>query len=306
MSPPTLSRRNFLALIGSSAAVTCLDRRAYSAEPAALPQPDWRTLECASTDGTVIKYRIMGTRGTPLVIVHGGASSAQSYYATARLLAEKHRIFLIERRNYGFSEDSRTPTSYQREGEDVHAVIKAIGENCYLFGHSGGALVSMCAALDATNLRKVMLYEPPLLASGKRMEPIVDHYRKLAAAGDLRTALANSFNQVTGSPMESAYKTADRIVGMPAPLRHRLLFALECEMQSLLQLDPNPEAWTRMAQPIVLLTGDQSVEQPLRASIAALHRHLHGSKVVTLNGQGHIANALAPQMLANALRAELA
>jgi pimeloyl-ACP methyl ester carboxylesterase len=306
MSHPTLSRRSFLALIGSSAAVTCLDRRAYAAEPAALPQHDWQTHECASADGTVIRYRIMGARGTPLVIVHGGASSAQSYYATARLLAEEHRIFLMERRNYGVSENSRTPTSYQREGEDVHAVIKAIGENCYLFGHSGGALVSMCAALDATNLRKVMLYEPPLLAAGKRMEPIVAHYRKLSAAGDLRTALADSFNQVTGSPIESTYKTADRILGMPAPLRDRLLFALECEMKSLLQLDPNPGAWTGMAQPLVLLTGDQSVEQPLRASVVALHRHLHGSKVVTLSGQGHIANALAPQMLAGALRAELA
>ena len=48
-----------------------------SGESAALPQPDWRTHECASTDGTVIKYRIMGKRGMPLVIVHGGASSAQ-------------------------------------------------------------------------------------------------------------------------------------------------------------------------------------------------------------------------------------
>lgn len=305
MAHPILSRRSFLALIGSSAAVTCLDRRAYAAEPATPPQPDWQTRECTSADGTIIRYRVMGARGAPLVIVHGGASSAQSYLPTARLLADEHRLFLMERRNYGVSEDSRTPTSYQREGEDVHAVIQAIGEECYLFGHSGGALVSMCAALDATNLRKVMLYEPPLLAGGKRMEPIVANFRKLSAAGDLRTALADSFNQVTGSPLESTYKTADGILGLPAPARERMLFALECEMKSLLQMDPDPAAWTGMAQPLVLLQGDQSVEQPLRASIAALHRHLRGSKVVTLKGQGHIANATAPQMLADALRAEL-
>ena len=55
----------------------------------------------------------------------------------------------------------------EREFEDVAAIIDAIDESVILLGHSYGALCSHGVALQTDNIRKLILYEPPL--------PVGDH-----------------------------------------------------------------------------------------------------------------------------------
>ena len=51
----------------------------------------------------------------------------------------------------------------EHECEDIAAVIDATGAPAYLLGHSFGGIIALETALRTRNLRKLILYEPPIL-----------------------------------------------------------------------------------------------------------------------------------------------
>lgn len=307
-------RHAFGLLIGGGAAVGlsaaglpawARDDRAAPGIVPAVPNPEWETRWFTAADGTRLAYRVMG-QGRPLVMVHGGASNAMAHYTTALRLKDRFRMYMLERRNYGMSDDSRTPISYSVEGRDVHALLKIAGPGAALFGHSAGALVSLCAGLDHHDIARTMLYEPPLLTAGRRIDPILAEFRAKCAAGQFHEAIAYVFQNVAGNDAPGANMLADRIMALDEAGRKRMLFILETEMKNLRQLDPRPAHYRGIARPVTFFTGDQSAATPLRDSVAALHEVMPDSRVVTFKGQGHTANLFAPQMLADAIAESMA
>src|SRR5918995_5182698 len=94
-------------------------------------------------------------------------------------------VCAIDRRGRGGSGD---PDDYTigREFEDVAAVVDSLGEPAFLLGHSYGALCALEAALLTRNVRKLVLYEPPMDVSGEGINPpgVVDRLEALLEAGE--------------------------------------------------------------------------------------------------------------------------
>jgi pimeloyl-ACP methyl ester carboxylesterase len=156
-------------------------------------------------DGTHIAFQRAG-QGPPLVLVHGTADDHSRWLPLLPALAEHFTVYALDRRGRGGS-DPYDPATYQieREFADVAAVVDAIDEPAYLLGHSFGALCALEAALLISNLRKLVLYEPPILIpTGPSFIPpeAVTELEELLAAGEEEELLLAFARNIVGVPEE--------------------------------------------------------------------------------------------------------
>jgi pimeloyl-ACP methyl ester carboxylesterase len=55
----------------------------------------------------------------------------------------------VERRDYGISGSGARPSTFARQAEDIAAVLGALGEPSYVFGHSCGGLAGRAGGMVA-------------------------------------------------------------------------------------------------------------------------------------------------------------
>ena len=118
----------------------------------------------ASKDGTPIAYWRSG-EGPPLVLVHGTTADHSRWAPVLPAFEQHFSACAIDRRGRGGSGDS-DEYAIEREFEDVAAVVDSLGEPAFLIGHSYGAVCALEAALLTRNVRKLVLYEPPIDVTG--------------------------------------------------------------------------------------------------------------------------------------------
>ena len=119
----------------------------------------------------------IGNGPVPLVIVHGVLDTAESWLMVAEALSEHRSCFVMDRRGRGRSGDGQA-YSFEREVEDVEAVLHAAGPNAFLLAHSSGAIYTLEAA-RRTPVTGLILDEPPLHYQG--FDTVVDAVRTLVA-----------------------------------------------------------------------------------------------------------------------------
>lgn len=155
------------------------------------------TLETVtSADGTEIAYQRTGS-GPPLVLVHGATVDHTTWVEVLPFLEEHFTVYAMDRRGRGESGDA-DEYSFEREAEDVVAVVHSISEPIHMLGHSFGGICSLEAALLTDDLRRLVLYEPGIIPdatageeqalaeirhaieAGNREEALVVFYREIA------------------------------------------------------------------------------------------------------------------------------
>jgi pimeloyl-ACP methyl ester carboxylesterase len=142
---------------------------------------DRSTEYAKSADGTLIAYHPHGT-GRPVVLVGGALSTAAAAGPLAAAFAAAGlRGVTYDRRGRGGSGDT-APYAPEREVEDLHAVVDAVGGEAVVLGHSSGAVLSLVAAAAGVPMTHLFLSEPPLRFG--RGEPPADLPDRLQALVD--------------------------------------------------------------------------------------------------------------------------
>src|ERR1700738_3359572 len=113
-----------------------------------------------SKDETMIAYQSSGT-GPPLELVHGPTADHTRWTPILPALERHFNVYALDRRGRGGSGDAEQ-YAIEREFEDIVALVNSIDEPVFLLGHSYGALCSLEAARRTANVRKLVLYEPPI------------------------------------------------------------------------------------------------------------------------------------------------
>ncbi len=102
----------------------------------------------ASVNGLKMYYEIHGT-GTPLVLIHGGASTIQTTFG--RVLdsfATAHKIIAVELQAHGHTADIDRPLSFERDADDVAELLKQLHiSKADIFGFSNGASTTLELAI---------------------------------------------------------------------------------------------------------------------------------------------------------------
>jgi pimeloyl-ACP methyl ester carboxylesterase len=254
-----------------------------------------------SRDGTSIAFSRSGD-GPPLVLVHGSTADHTRWALVRPELERAFTVFAMDRRGRGGSGDADT-YSLEQEYDDVVAVVEAAGEGVSLLGHSFGALCAMEAALRVRTLRRLILYEPPFPVGDKPLYPpdMPDRLAAMLAKGDREEFLIAFFRDVVGAPeAQIAALRAD-------PSWKGRIAAAHTALREMADADYefDPARFRGLAVLTLLLIGENSpaeLTEPSRVLDAALP----DSRLVVLEGQGHVAMTTAPELFLRDVKGFLA
>ncbi|MBY8882693.1 alpha/beta fold hydrolase [Actinacidiphila acidipaludis] len=107
----------------------------------------------AELPGVRTWYETDGTSGEPLLLLHGGFCTNDTWGAQRADLAAAYRVFLPERRAHGHTPDVEGPLTYQAMAEDTVAFLeRVVGEPAHLVGWSDGGIVALLVAAARPDL----------------------------------------------------------------------------------------------------------------------------------------------------------
>lgn len=257
-----------------------------------------------SKDGTAIAYETLGS-GPALVLVDGALCYRAS--GPARPLAEElsgqFTVYIYDRRGRGESGDAPA-YDLQREIEDLEAVLaEAGGAQACLYGISSGAMLALEAVNRGVAVRRLAIYETPVVVDGSR-KPIPADYD-----AHLRTLIDSGKN---GAAVKYFMRAA---VGLPAPMV--ALFPLMPAWGKLKAVAPTlrydaatlagltggapvPEGrFAGVQAPTLAIYGGKSPAW-MKAAVRAVAAAVPGARCEELPGQTHMVKpaALAPLLAA--------
>ena len=253
-----------------------------------------------SSDGTPIAFWRSGG-GRPLVLVHGTTADHSRWQSVRGLLEDHATLCAVDRRGRGESGDAED-YDLGREVEDVVAVVDAIADEwggpVDLLGHSYGAFIALDAARRTPNLRRLVLYEAPVvMADAVYPAGFAPQIESLLAEGRRDEVVALFFREVVRMPEDQL--TAFR--QLPAwPARVAAAHTIVREARATTSFRWDPESYAGLSVPVLLLSGSTSPEF-LRTATAAQADALPDVRVTVLEGQAHTAMDTAPELFADAV-----
>ncbi|WP_101297639.1 alpha/beta fold hydrolase [Halegenticoccus soli] len=247
-----------------------------------------------SADGTPIAFERTGS-GPPLVLVHGSAGDHTRWELSEvrSAFAEHFTVYAVDRRGRGESGDA-AEYELEREFEDVAAVVGSIDDPVVLLGHSYGALCCLEAALRTDNLRKLVLYEPPLPVGDHELysEDVLAELAALLDDGENERALVLFLREVAEIPpaeidvLRSAPNWPDRVAAART---------LPRETRAPAEYEFDAARFADLVTPTLLLSGGESPKW-FREATDAVNDALPNSRITILDGQQHVAMNTAPDL----------
>ena len=255
-----------------------------------------------SRDGTEIGYFTSGD-GPPVVLVHGAMADHTRWEALRPHLEPQVTVHAMDRRGRGASGD-HPHYSIEREYEDIAAVVNDVAEmsgaRVTVYGHSSGGVYVFGAALLTENIDRIVVYEgwPPTTAELWNASPeFIERMEALLQAGEREAVLEMVARELAGLSEEEldAYRSdpswAARVAVVPTFPR---------EERGGAQTIFDREHAVNVTMPTLLAVGDQSPPS-WQADAESVAAALPDGRIIVLEGQGHGADILAPEMFAQHL-----
>jgi len=296
------------ALLGAGAVEN--HRRARAAERAT--PPVGRFVEVGGTRLHVVERG----HGPALVLLHGNGSLIQDWLVSGLVerAAGTHRVVVIDRPGFGYSERprSRIWTPGMQAGL-IRGALHSLGvEDAVVLGHSWGAQVAIALALQDPARVRALILESGYYFPSPRIDGLLFGPQALPGLGDL---LSHTIAPVTSRLLWP--RILDRLFG-PGPVPERFARDFPVEMvlrpsqlrsaaaESVLMV---PDAfalrphYAELRMPVTILsgTGDRLLSHADQA--VALHHRIPGSRLVSVEGAGHMLHQIAPDRVLAAVAA---
>jgi pimeloyl-ACP methyl ester carboxylesterase len=249
--------------------------------------------EVRSTDGATIRWLETGS-GPSLVLVPGGLGGEDAFDPLVAYLSTELRCVTMARRGKGFSDDP-PGYSYEREYDDIAAVLDSVGPPRLVFGHSSGAICALGAALHA-GADKLVVVEPPLPLTGPVLDPKHAAGIEAALARDEpdEAVLIGLRHGIRMNP--EAIEARQARPGWPAELRRGAGWVRE--FAELNRLPLGVERYRAIEAPTLLMYGTATQDHH-REAVEALAEALPNAEVAAFAGYGHdVPNAAAAEVAA--------
>lgn len=253
-------------------------------------------MQVRSADGTEIGYESYGS-GPHLVFVHGGVSDREAWRAVADEM-EGFTRHLMDRRGRGLSQFELSTYSFEREYEDIAAIVASLEGTVHVAGHSSGAICVLGAA-RICDIASLVLYEPPIPVLRPLPLDAIERMEQAVAEGRSSEAVRDGVREIAEVPVAVAEAMASD------PKRRALIDTWARECRAINQLPGDASAYAEIGVPVLLLVGKKTSAYH-RAGIDALAQALPRAEVAELQGQGHGALLAAPQVVASAITPFLA
>lgn len=245
-------------------------------------------LHAESSDGTHIGCEVLGS-GPPLLVVHGSTADRSRWAAVREPLGEHFRVFLMDRRGRGLSagETGNSDYSLELEGDDVRALVKAIGGPVRVLAHSYGGACSLQAATDCDGIERMLVYEPALGTPGEAAFPLdaLADVEEATTRGDREAVLTIFFGRVLR--LDPAAIEAMRATPV-WQVRLAAAHTLGREARQVNAHFPDPAWFAPIQVPVRLLLGTETTPA-LKAAAHGARDAIPGAQLRELRGHGHAA-----------------
>lgn len=253
-------------------------------------------MQAESKDGTKIACSVSGD-GPPLVLVHGTGGSAARWEPLLPRLTEGFTVHAMNRRGRGGSGDVE-PYAIEREFEDVAALVDSLQEPVNLFGHSFGALCSLEASLLTGNIRRLVLYEPPLPVEGEIYPAdVVAKLEELLEKEGPEPTLVAFMKEVVRMPDEE-FETFRKSSAWDA--RVAAAHTIPRELRAASKYVFRPARFANMNIRTMLMMGSESPPFLTHAA-RTVRMALPQATLAVLDGQQHVAMDTAPDLFLRTL-----
>ncbi|MFE0251380.1 alpha/beta fold hydrolase [Streptomyces sp. NPDC059010] len=205
----------------------------------------------------------------PLLLLHGGFCTNETWQAQRGDLAARYRVLLPERRGHGRTPDVAGPLSYQDMADDTVAFIETVvGGPAHLVGWSDGGIVALLVALARPDLvRKVV-------AMGANFRPAPECLADPAMFTELDPDGPGM------APFREMYEAVS-----PDGADHWPVVAGKLTEMITTQPDLTTDDLARIAVPTLVLVGDDDL-MTLEHTVA-LYRAIPGSELAVVPGASH-------------------
>ena len=268
----------------------------------------------AKVNGTKLRYVSAGTKGTPVLLVHGFPETWWTFRKLIPLLAASHRVYAVDLRGFGDSDNGPGAYDSKTSAEDLHSLIEQLKVGpVHLTGQDiSGATVLRLATHHPQDVLSFTAIEMGLPGFG--LEALADithggvwHIGLLAAPGIPEMLLAGREREFLGqfafpamSATPGAITDADiaefaRTYSRPDGWRgaiglYQSMLKEGAEIKSLVAAQP-------LRMPVLAVgAGGGGFTFGTLSQVAA-----NEVKSVSLDGVGHYAALEAPEKLARAI-----
>lgn len=252
-------------------------------------------------DGHDIAVSTLGDGPVPMVMIHCSLASHRSLARLAGVLADTHRIRLIDMPGHGNSGpwDGRADI----QGLIAKAAAQVAEPGCHVFGHSFGGTAALRMALDHPGLvGRLSLYEPvcftPVIGT-----PAYDAYLTRFApflaemAAGRHDRAAEVFNGLWGG---SSWKVLPAAVRRDMAARIWFIEASERAFAGDMGGVFAPGRIEALSCDVTLMLGRRT-EPIMPHVIDALHARLPAARIVRLEEAGHMGPLTHPGRVARAM-----
>lgn len=268
----------------------------------------------AEVNGTKLHYIAAGTSGSPVLLVHGFPETWWTFRKLIPLLAASHRVFAVDLRGFGDSDNEPGEYDSKTSAEDLHLLIEQLDVGpVHLTGQDiSGATVFRLATTHPENVLSFTAIEMGLPGFGLEMLADITHggawyIGVLAAPGIPEMLLAGREREFLGQYAFPAMSATPGAI-------------TNTDINEFVRTYSRPDGWRgaiglyksmlQEGQEIKTLAGTHSLTVPVLAVGAGGGPFTLGTmsqavatevSSVLLNGVGHYAAMEAPDELAKAI-----
>jgi pimeloyl-ACP methyl ester carboxylesterase len=207
--------------------------------------------------------------GEPLVLLHGGMSTNETWGAQMPDFGARFRVTAPERRGHGHTPDLEGPMSYDVMANDTIGFLEAVvGNPAHLIGWSDGGIVGLLIAMARPDLVR------KLVVIGANFDP----------SGMVPQAMQGLTSMTAGSDDLAVYRTLYEAASPDGPEHWPVVFA---KFQKMVSTQPNitHEQLGRIGAPTLVLIGDDDMISLEHTS--ALYNAIPNSELAVVPGTSH-------------------
>ena len=250
-----------------------------------------------SRDGTTLGFLALG-EGPTVLCIHGALATGVDWLPIARLLADKYRFVMFDRRGHGASDAGAEGHTLPLEIEDVHAMLAATGPVRGILAHSFGAVLALHAMrmIIPDMVQSLVLYEPPIMLDPAHARDQLSDWGPLISAGEWENVITSALTDFAGMTSDEIAMMRRSQKGWASTVSMAPVVAHHARM--ITEVGGMVKPFENLQQPTLLLLGEVSGKLFIE-SIDALADVIPRRRVVTLPEQAHSAMSRIPNVLAD-------
>jgi pimeloyl-ACP methyl ester carboxylesterase len=250
-----------------------------TAKPDAAPAGDY-----LDAGGVHTCYEVAG-QGEPLLLLHGGFSTIESWGAQVPALAERYRVYLPERRGHGRTADVEGPTGFDIMARDTIAFMEALEiSSAHLVGWSDGGNVGLEIALARPELVRKLV----IIGAGDDFDVVESDGPKYTA--ELRAQAQHLTPDALPPMLREAYEQ----LSPDGPDHFPVVFD---KLIAAYRSGPGHalDDLARIAAPTLVMVGDDDLITVDHA--AAIQRSIPGAQLAVVPGTDHLLHFEKPELV---------